>query len=63
MENHGSERRSGTDRRASLDRREMLDFTRFGSDFEKREQVYDRRAVFGRRSTDTIPLDMLEQMR
>ena len=63
MEYSGSERRSGTDRRVGLDRREMLDFTRLGTDSEKREQVYDRRSQSGRRSTDLIPLDMLEQMR
>ena len=63
MEYAGHERRSGTDRRAALDRREMLDFTRFGTDSETREQIYDRRLQSGRRSSDLIPLDMLEQMR
>jgi hypothetical protein len=63
MEYTGSERRSGADRRASLDRREMLDFARFGTDSEMRDQVFDRRVFAGRRSTDLIPLDMLEQLR
>ncbi len=63
MEYTGSERRSGADRRAGLDRREMLEFARFGADSEKRGQVSDRRMIPGRRSTDLIPLDMLEQMR
>jgi hypothetical protein len=63
MEYTGTERRLGMDRRADLDRREMLDFARFGTDSEKREQVSDRRVFAGRRNTDLIPLDMLEQMR
>lgn len=59
---NGQERRAGGDRRSLFDRREMLDFTRLGTDLEKRESIIDRRES-GRRSSDRITLEELERLR
>ena len=58
------DRRSGFDRRTGEpDRRNMLDFARFGTDSEKRENIFDRRQEEGRRSSDLITVEELERMR
>jgi hypothetical protein len=61
MDYNGAEKRIGTDdRRSGIDRREN---TLSGVGFERRSGAGDRRQQYGRRSTDGIPVEMIEQMR
>ena len=61
MDYTGAEKRTCSDsRRSGIDRRETA---LAGIDSERRVGAGDRRQKPGRRRTDPLPLDMLEQMR
>jgi len=58
------EKRTGSDsRRSGIDRREKTVSAQSGSEIERRAVIGDRRLGFGRRRTDLIPLNLLEQLR
>ncbi len=61
MDFMGPERRTNSDsRRSGIERRETM---LSDVDLERRTGAGDRRQLIGKRSTDSIPLEMLERIR